>query len=201
MRYFLIALFIFPIITYSQKKPLSFYGDANILLRKSLNVTSTVLGGGAGGGVRFSNFGVGAGAEIYQILDYKNTVVPVFLDLRYFFKKATFSSKENAKFFSAINVGKLIYNEQTKIGDAFNGSETKHEGKSFFSFESGIIISKGSKLSGMLIAIALRRLSYNHAQINYSSRSASGATIPTQTTTFLTKEGITEFALKIGYHF
>ena len=90
MRYLFIVIFIFPLVVCAQKKPINFYANANILLRKSVTFTSPVLGGGATGGVELSNFGIGLGAEALKIFSDINTAFPVFVDMRYTSKKPVF---------------------------------------------------------------------------------------------------------------
>ena len=201
MRHLIMAIISCPLISFAQKKTIDFYADANLLLRKSLNKQSDVLGGGINAGVKFSNFGFGVGAEGFKILQLDNTAVPVFLDVRYFIKKSNPSSKANAHFFSAANIGKLNYKYENTIGNINNNTSTKLTGKGFYSIESGIIISKGANQSGMLVSIALRRLNYSQVVTNKNSTSSTGTIIPTLTTTSNSTEGLTEFALKIGYHF
>ena len=201
MRYLFTTILIFPLIAFAQKKPIEFYGNANILLRKSITLTSPILGGGVTGGIKLSKFGIGLGAEAFKIFSDINTAVPVFVDVRYTSKKADASIKKNAVYFVAVNLGKLNLKDETKIGGDTDNNVTKYKGKSFYALETGVVISLGTPKYGLLLSVALRRFAFETTQIHSYSRSASGAIFPTQTTTRSGTSGHAEFAFKIGFQF
>ena len=201
MKTILTALFLSPLLSFAQKKPLSFYADPAVFVKRGVNYDGGGYGGSFTAGARISNLGIGAGVEASTIYTNLNTAFPVFADLRYFFGHAKHGGKMPLAAFIAADFGKLVWNASYDNGVPSDNNTFHYKGKTFFSIEPGIRFGvKPDK--GFQLSLAFRAINFSTYTTHRTTRDNTGGTIPLQTTT-TGPVNITnmEVALKIGYQF
>lgn len=201
MKTILTALLLLPLLSLAQKKPVGFYVDPAVFLKRGVNYE----GGGYGGifiaGARISNLGVGAGVEASTVYTDLHTAFPVFADIRYFFGHNKPTGKMPVAAFIAADFGKLVWNASYDNGVPSDNNTFYYKGKTFFSIEPGIRF--GTKQDkGFQLSLAFRAHTHSTYVTHRTTRDNTGATIPLQTTTGNPVNWtLTELALKLGYQF
>ncbi len=203
MKKFLIGLLIIPVFAFSQTKKISYYANPNLLLRKSFSSVSPVPGVGINGGLLIRNFGIGAGIEYFKIYSDLKAAVPVYFDVRYFFKRNnTIAKNVNPVPFIGADIGKLIWSESSVNGTYTDNFTNNYEGKYFFAFDAGVVISKNSK-TGFSLAIGYINFVDDRSGIHKTYRTAAGLLVqePIITKYPAIRENRSEIQLKLGYMF
>jgi hypothetical protein len=177
-RFFAFIVFFSTFINcYSQ--PLSYYAIPNLPIKVnfedgSLSAMSPKFRAemGLNGGVLYKNFGLGIGVETCKIFSDIKSGYPVYVEARYFANRV--HSRNNLiipRLFIGLGAGNFIWNANNLPGSfstpsLYNFNITSfYKGRSFYSCEIGVRLSKNHRKHGVLISLCYRKLS-GEEQIN-----------------------------------